>query len=129
MHYQYMFACYPKAYIQLKYLNMVLQARGDLSLPLTDVMTNKALLEIEDHPQRQNKSLTDYGMPLPSDASPASQYPTRMEAAEHNYDVQQLAHQVDAGVAKLRPAQRLVWDRVNDALAHPDRHTVFQHST
>ena len=124
MHYQYMFPCYQKAYIQLKYFNMVLQARHDPSLPLTDAMTSKALLEIEDHLQRQNKSLTNYGMLVPDDVSPASQYPTRMEAAEHDYDVQQLARQVEVGVAKLRPAQRLVWDKVNDALNHAERHTV-----
>ena len=75
----------------------MLQARHDPSLLLTDDMTDKALLEIEDHLQRQNKSVTDYGMPLPDDASSTSQYSTRMQAAEHEYDVQQLATKVQRG--------------------------------
>jgi hypothetical protein len=100
------------------------QAAKDNSLPLTESIANRALLEVEQHLQRQNKSLLLYGMPLPEDTSVPSEFLSQMEATEHDYNVERCAAEVQDNVPKLRPAQAEVWEKVTAALELPADATV-----
>ncbi|DBA81592.1 TPA: hypothetical protein ACH3X1_007360 [Trebouxia sp. C0004] len=84
---------------------------------LLESMVNRALLEVEEHLQKQNKSLLLYGMSLHEDTGMPSDFLSRMEAAEHNYNPERCAAEVQDNLPKLRPAQEEVWTKVTAASA------------
>lgn len=94
---------------------------------MTQEMLDRALLEVEELLQRQNKSLAPSRLctiPVPEDISPLEEFFTRLEAAEHDYDPAQLAADLERDVPKLRPAQQAVYAKATEALADPSSREV-----
>lgn len=101
---------------------MLLQATGNPDLVVDEETNNLALLEVQKHLQAQDKSLDQYGMPMPhpiQEAAPA--FPTEMEALERNYDAAKLTQVVQERLQLIQgnDGQKAVWAAVKAALEKP----------
>ena len=101
---------------------MLLQATGNPDLEVDEETNNLALLEVQKHLQAQDKSLDQYGMPMPhavQEAAPA--FPTEMEALERNYDAAKLTQVVQERLQLIQgnDGQKAVWAAVKAALEKP----------